>query len=184
MLRGWLSEEQTSELLAMQEEDDVSLHGVMLAAGLVAVARVIQEGNITSTTTNTKGEQPPSQTLHLRATNEANLRQYCPSAPKQGCLTTYYESDHTVPPITDRGDFWRFAHDLTVKHNAAKGAAREPLKALRVYNKMFSLGGGANDDFLKDTTIRNEMGTAVYGDLGGLYRRELLSTATNKDDGE
>ena len=64
MLRGWLSEEQTSELLAMLEEDDASLHGVITAAGLIATARVMQQ----------EGSEAPSQTINLRASNEANLR--------------------------------------------------------------------------------------------------------------
>ena len=38
-LRGWLTQAETSELLALCEEDDVSLHGVILAAGLTAMAR-------------------------------------------------------------------------------------------------------------------------------------------------
>ena len=41
VLRGWLSTEQTSELSAMMEEDEASLHGVILAAALTATARVI-----------------------------------------------------------------------------------------------------------------------------------------------
>ena len=80
-----------------------------------------------------------------------------------------------MPPITDRAEFWRFAHDLTVKHNSAKGN-KEPLKLLRVYNKMFSMGGdSALKDMDKQTKLQNEMGVAVYGDLGSLFRRELQS---------
>ena len=122
VLRGWLSVEQTSDLIAMMEEDDVSLHGTILAAGLTAMSRILQSDQ--------SKEYPPSQTLNLRATNEANLRQYCPSGPRHGCLTTYYEGDYVVPPISDRQEFWRYAHELTVKHNSAKGN-REPLKLLR-----------------------------------------------------
>ena len=61
-----------------------------------------------------------------------------------------------------------YAHELTVRHNAAKGS-REPLKALRVHSKM-GTGGG---DFLKESgaKIANDMGVAVYGDVGGLFRR-------------
>jgi len=175
MLRGWLSEEQTAELTAMLEEDDCSLHGVLLAAGLLAVARVLQDGEGTE-------KAPPVATLQLRATHEANLRSYCPAAPKMGCLTTYYESDYSVPPITDRADFWRFSHELTVKHNLAKNTEK-PLQALRIYGKAFAASGN-NDDFLRQSVVRNEMGLAVYGDLGSLYRREhLTSTSVNKDDG-
>ena len=42
MLRGWLSTEETAELSAMMEEDEASLHGVVLAAALTATARVIK----------------------------------------------------------------------------------------------------------------------------------------------
>lgn len=143
---------------------------MILAAGLLAVSRVLQNMNDTKPRT-----EMPNQTLILRATNEANLRQYCPSAPKHGCLTTYYEEDYTVPPITDKADFWRFAHDLTTKINAAKGN-KEPLKLLRVYNKMFSFGG---ENVLKDmdkwVKVQNESGVAVYGDLASLLRRENSS---------
>ncbi len=165
MLRGWLDEEQTSELLAMLEEDDASLHGVLLAAGLIAISRLLQE-----TTEN----PPASKKTSLRATNEANLRQYCSSS-KHGVLTTYYESDHEIPTLVDddRAEFWRFAHELTVKMNTAKGN-REPLKMLRIYNKMFSLSGGP-ENALKDLQtglkIQNELGVATYGDMGGLFRR-------------
>ena len=38
-LRGWLTEAETAEVLALCEEDDVTLHGLVLAAGLTAVAR-------------------------------------------------------------------------------------------------------------------------------------------------
>ena len=38
-LRGWLSEAETRDLVALCEEEDVSLHGLILAAGLTAMAR-------------------------------------------------------------------------------------------------------------------------------------------------
>ncbi len=178
MLRGWLSEEQTAELLAMQEEDDASLHGVILAAGALAVSRVLQSPYGDSKVGNGGGggggERPPDQTMNLRVTNEANLRLYCGSGGgnrQHGCLTTYFEADHSVPPVADRADFWRYAHEMTVRHNASKGS-REPLKMLRVYSKMLSLGGsGGGTEFLRDISIRNDMGVAVYGDMGALFRR-------------
>eukprot|EP00095_Tigriopus_kingsejongensis_P004248 maker-scaffold711_size108467-snap-gene-0.30 protein:Tk04248 transcript:maker-scaffold711_size108467-snap-gene-0.30-mRNA-1 annotation:"malonyl -acyl carrier protein transacylase" len=165
VLRGWLSQEQTSELLALMEEDDVSLHGVILAAGLVATSRVLQA--------DTSKEYPPSKTMNLRANQEANLRLYCPSSPKFGCLTTYFEEDYKVPPITDRHEFWRFAHDMTVKHNTAK-ANCEPIKSLRVYGKMAAFGdmSAAFKDMDQQTNLKNELSVAVYGDLGNLFRKE------------
>ena len=162
MIRGRLDEEETSELNAMMEEDDASMHGVMLAAALVAVSRVLQS--------QTSNEYPPSKTLNLRATNEANLRQYCDSAPKHGCLTTYYEENHSVPPISDKTEFWRLAHEMTVRNNSAKGN-KEPLKLLRIYSKMFSFGGDNTfKDMDKQTKIQNDVGVAAYGDLGSLFQ--------------
>jgi hypothetical protein len=38
-LRGWLSEAETRDLEALCEEEDVSLHGLILAAGLTAMDR-------------------------------------------------------------------------------------------------------------------------------------------------
>ena len=38
-LRGWLSEAETRDLVALCEEEDVSLHGLILSAGLTAMAR-------------------------------------------------------------------------------------------------------------------------------------------------
>ncbi len=68
VLRGWLTTEQTSEMVAMMEEDDVSLHGAVLAAALTATARVLQSGKT--------AEYPPrtQPDITLRAANEANLR--------------------------------------------------------------------------------------------------------------
>lgn len=55
--------------------------------------------------------------------HEMNLRQYCLSASQKtlGAYTTFHEADHRVPVVTEKEDFWKFAHELTVKHNAAKG---------------------------------------------------------------
>ncbi len=90
ILRGWLDEEQTAELLAMMEEDDATLMGVTLAAALVATSRVLQS-ETQANGEHSVMEYPPSATVTLRASHEANLRQYCSSAPKLGCLTTFYE---------------------------------------------------------------------------------------------
>ena len=63
------------------------------------------------------------ESVSLRVTHEMNLRQYCLAASQKmlGSHTTYYESDYIVPPVQDRTEFWKFAHELTVKHNASKG---------------------------------------------------------------
>ncbi|TRY78377.1 hypothetical protein TCAL_01694 [Tigriopus californicus] len=165
VLRGWLNSEQTSELLALMDDDDVSLHGVILAAGLLATSRILQ-GDCAK-------EQPPSKAVNMRASQEANLRLYCPTSPKYGCLGAYFDSDFVVQPITDRIEFWRFAHEVTMKHNTAKGN-KEPLKVLRIYSKLGALGdmNGPFKDLERQTALSNELGVAVYGDLSNLFRRE------------
>ncbi len=93
---------------------------MILAAGLIAVSRVLQSPYGDTKAANA-GEYPPEQSMNLRATNEANLRMYCaPSAGnsshyRHGSLTTSYETDHIVPPITDRADFWRYCTKLSSK---------------------------------------------------------------------
>ena len=44
-LRGWLTEEETREVLARCQQDEISLHGVILAAGLQAMARICRHNN-------------------------------------------------------------------------------------------------------------------------------------------
>ena len=41
VLRGWLNREETDSLLSLIEEDDCNLHSVLLAAGLLALARTL-----------------------------------------------------------------------------------------------------------------------------------------------
>ncbi len=55
--------------------------------------------------------------------HEMNLRQCCQSASQKtlGAYTTYHEADHIVQEVTEKEEFWKFAHELTVKYNAAKG---------------------------------------------------------------
>jgi hypothetical protein len=105
-------------LMAMLEEDDCSLHGVIMAAGLLAVSRILQDDRRKMLNCH--------DAASLRVSNEINLRQYCvvTSQKMLGTHTTFYESDVTVPPIQDRVEFWKFAHELTVKHNASKGKNR------------------------------------------------------------
>ena len=42
VLRGWLNVEQTDALVTLLEEDDCNLQAVLLAAGLLALARAIE----------------------------------------------------------------------------------------------------------------------------------------------
>jgi len=164
-LRGWLTQAETNELLALCEEDDVSLHGVILAAGLTAMARLCLH--------DSSNTPPPETSLALRASIITNLRQFCAQAPKNGCLSAPYEDNFTVPPIIDAADFWRFAHSMTMSHNTAK-SNKQPLRQLRLYSKMFSTPGGeaAFKDMEKNTKISNELSISVHGDLGHIFRRE------------
>jgi len=59
----------------------------------------------------------------IRVRHEINLRQYCTATCQKtlGAYTTYHEDDHRVPLVTEKEDFWKFAHDLTVKNNSDKG---------------------------------------------------------------
>eukprot|EP00096_Caligus_rogercresseyi_P011195 TRINITY_DN4332_c0_g1_i1.p1 TRINITY_DN4332_c0_g1~~TRINITY_DN4332_c0_g1_i1.p1 ORF type:complete len:529 (-),score=144.67 TRINITY_DN4332_c0_g1_i1:527-2113(-) len=164
VLRGWLNEQETSEIISMMEEDDASIHGVLLTAGLIALSRVVQE--------ETSLDAIPREDTILRATNETNLRQYCTTEARYGCLTTFYDDEYVVPPVSSRNEFWRLAHEMTVKHNAAKGG-RQPLKMLRVYNKMFNIGNGGEENFKGiDQTVQSDVRIAAYGDLGNLFRKE------------
>uniref|UniRef100_A0A0K2UGZ6 Uncharacterized protein n=1 Tax=Lepeophtheirus salmonis TaxID=72036 RepID=A0A0K2UGZ6_LEPSM len=162
VLRGWLNERETSEIISMMEEDDASIHGVLLTAGLIALSRVIHE--------DTSPDSIPKEDTILRATNEANLRQYCTTETRYGCLTTFYDDEYVIPPVSSRNEFWRLAHEMTVKHNAAKGG-RQPLKMLRVYNKMFSTGNGEENFKGIDQTVQSDVRIAAYGDLGNLFRK-------------
>ena len=94
------------------------------------------------------------------------------SVPRHGCLSTPYETDYIVPPLTDRTEFWRYAHDLTVKHNCAK-ASREPLKALRAKGR----SPNPPKSTAQTPKIQSELGVASYGDLGALFRRESSNMA-------
>ena len=39
VLRGWLSESETRELLAIMEEKEMSLHGVLLSAAIASIGK-------------------------------------------------------------------------------------------------------------------------------------------------
>jgi len=161
-LRGWLTEAETAEVLALCEEDDVTLHGLVLAAGLTAVARLCH-GPSSSPTTATS----------IRAGVATSLRQYCTPAPRTGVYTAPYEENYSVPPVVDAEDLWKFAHQLSMQHNTAK-ATRQPLRQLRMYSKMFSTPGGEAGfrDMENSRRVTSEMGLAVHGDLGHIFRRE------------
>jgi hypothetical protein len=110
LLRGWLTEAETRELLAIMDEDDVSLHGIILTAALVSLSRTLEAETLSC----------PA----LKVANDINLRQYCENgqAPKLGCYSSAYEAEYNVPEITQKSEFWKLAHELTVKHNQAKEA--------------------------------------------------------------
>jgi len=160
-LRGWLSEDETRELLAQCEEDDISLHGVLLAACLAATSRVCCQDTCNSNPTV------------LRASINTNLRQFISSAPKHGNLSVPYEENFTVPMVGDSEDFWKLAHAMTMSHNTAK-SNRTAVRQLRLYSKIFSTPGGEATfkDMENSSRITNEMSVSVHGDLGSIFRRE------------
>ena len=119
-LRGWLTEAETAEVstvfhlcalaikccchpgfltfiipkvLALCEEDDVTLHGLVLAAGLTAVARFesLLFPSLSSTFIFLRlchgSSSPPTTSTSLRACVSTNLRQYCSPAPRNGMYT-------------------------------------------------------------------------------------------------
>ncbi|QQP50539.1 Uncharacterized protein FKW44_011568 [Caligus rogercresseyi] len=44
---------------------------------------------------------------------------------------------------------------------------------LRVYNKMFNIGNGGEENFKGiDQTVQSDVRIAAYGDLGNLFRKE------------
>ena len=107
---GFLTFSSFSKVLALCEEDDVTLHGLVLAAGLTAVARFqfflcifldFQFAQIVpweqffsfflclSLTSNLHrlchgSSSPPTTSTSLRACVSTNLRQYCSPAPRNG----------------------------------------------------------------------------------------------------
>lgn len=168
-LRGWLTQAQTTELLGLCEEDDVSLCGLLLAAGLTAMARVCLDSASSSLTSDV--------TLLLKAAVSTNLRQYCNQAPRYGCFSATYEENYNVPPMLDNSDFWRYAHEMSMSHNTAK-STRAPLRQLRKYAKIFSTpGAGGEDstvfrDMEASRRISNDLTVSVHGDLGHIFRRE------------
>ena len=56
----------------------------------------------------------------VKVANEINMRQFCQNMPKVGCLSSAYESEYQSQDVTSRSEFWKRAHELTVKHSQAK----------------------------------------------------------------
>ena len=150
VLRGWLSEAETRELLAIMDEDDVSLHGVILAATLTSLSRMLDNENLSC----------PS----LKVANDLNLRQFCSSAPKLGCLNSCYEAEYSTQDIASRSDFWKYSHELTVKHNQAKD--------------QFTLRSGSHR---KTTPYSCDMAVSSYGNLGLLFRNKSFFSEVAMD---
>ena len=94
------------------------MHGLVLAAGLTAVARYfgicLQLLQISHRLCHGPSS-PPTTTTSLRAAVFTNLRQYCSPAPKNGVYTAPYEETYNVPPIVDSEDLWRLAHQLSMQ---------------------------------------------------------------------
>ena len=62
-----------------------------------------------------------------------------------------------------RADFWRYAHDLTVKNNYIKGK-QGPSQMMKQYNHKVT-------SFFGQAKIRNELDVSYYGDLDRIYGR-------------
>lgn len=62
----------------------------------------------------------------VKASNEINMRQFCRQNVKVGCLSSNYESEYQFQDVTSRSDFWKLAHELTVKHNHVKDHHQKP----------------------------------------------------------
>ena len=155
-LRGWLTEDETRELVAHCQEDEISLHGVILAAGLLAMARICR--------------QDSQQVISLRAAIMTNLRQFCsPPAPKYGVLSAPYEENFSVPDLRESEEFWQFAHSMTMSHNTAK-SNRAAVRAVRHYSNILAGGETAFRSIETSRRVSSEMSVAVHGDLGESLR--------------
>ena len=82
-------------LLARIDEDECSLHGVILAAGLIALSRTVKAS------CERKGEEDtPLHTFNV--SNSINLRHYFKTyVPMHGNLTGHFEQSFHVPPDID-----------------------------------------------------------------------------------
>lgn len=154
-LRGWLTEEETREVLARCQQDEISLHGVVLAAGLQAVARICRLHS-------------SQEVVSLRASVSTNLRQFCsPPAPRHGVLSAPYEENFSLGDSRDSEEFWQLAQSMTLSHNTAK-SSRAAVRAVRHYGNLLA-GGETLTAFNNVETSRRvsaEMSCAVHGDLG------------------
>ena len=154
-LRGWLTEEETREVLARCQQDEISLHGVILAAGLQALARICRHNT-------------GQQVVTLRASILTNLRQFCsPPPPKHGVLSAPYEENFSVAETTESEEFWQLAQTITMSHNTAR-SSRAAVRSVRHYGNLLA-GGETLTAFNNVETSRRvsaEMSCAVHGDLG------------------
>ena len=144
VLRGFLKVEETKRLLARIDEDECSLHGVLLAAGLIALSRTLNRDEATE----------PLTTFNV--SNVFNLRPYCSTyVPRHGNLTGYHQQDYQVPfGIDDAAEFWKFAHDLNVKLQSIR--SKNPTELLK--------------HFTETCRIKSELCVACYGDLDRVFQ--------------
>ena len=155
-LRGWLTEEETREVVARCQQDEISLHGVVLAAGLQAVARICRQNS-------------GQQVVSLRASVLTNLRQFCgPPPPRHGVLSAPYEENFSVGETMESEEFWQLAQTITLSHNTAR-ASRAALRSVRHYGNLLAGGETLTAFNSLETSGRRvsaEMSCAVHGDLG------------------
>jgi len=168
-LRGWLSEAETRELVGQCGIEDVSLHGIMLAAATTAMARMSVLHGIS-----------PDVCRALRVCISSNLRQYCSQGARNGVYSSEYEeevtlpADMTLPDLSvTASDLWSLALVFTNSNNTAK-LNKQAMRHVRMIGKMCSSGGMdvAFKDMVETRRMENEMHLNILGDLGHIFRRE------------
>ncbi|XP_023337320.1 uncharacterized protein LOC111708242 isoform X2 [Eurytemora carolleeae] len=165
-LRGWLTEAETREVVGRCEEDEVTLHGLVLAAALTAMARMC----------TVQGEAVRA----LRACIATNIRQYCTQAPRTGLYSSVYEDSFQIPSqlsqpklaVTSQ-ELWCFAQLLTTAHNTAK-ANKMALRHVRMVGR--TIASGSLDNTFKEMEdirkVEAEMHLNILGDIGHIFREE------------
>ena len=117
--------------------------GVLLTASVISISRMLENEEMTSAT--------------IKMSNDINLRQFNQKMPKIGCLSSSYEADYPCRDITTRSEFWKMAHEYTVKHQVAREQNSHKLKKCQF------------------TPYFCEMSVASYGNLGLLFRNKGFS---------
>ena len=97
----------------------------------------------------------------VKVSNEINMRQFCPNAPKIGCFSSFYETEYPNKEVTSRSDFWKLAHELTVKHNQSKDSQKP--------NKMVT------------NKYHSDMEVTAFGNLNKIIRIKTFTAEFSTD---